>query len=354
MFDNLHRESSERNNPSFFKPRRSEMSFRALIVDKAEDGTISQSIETIDEGRLPEADVTVAVEYSTLNYKDGLCLTGGGGLVRKYPHVPGVDLAGTVEASDNPAFKPGDRVLLTGWRVGEVWWGGYAEKARLKAEWLTPMPEGLDARRAMAVGTAGFTSMLAVMELERHGLKPGQGPVLVTGAAGGVGSVATAILAKLGYEVAAVTGRPETEEYLRSLGATTIVPREDLAEPSGRPLETETWAGCVDAVGGKMLAKVLTQMKYGASVAAVGLAGGAGLQATVIPFLLRGVSLLGIDSVMRPQADRVEAWNRIVRDLPMDMLESMIVEKTLGDLPALGPAILKGEVRGRVVVDVRS
>ncbi|MBK0398704.1 oxidoreductase [Limibaculum sp. M0105] len=330
------------------------MSFRALIVDKAEDGTVSQKIETIGEDRLPEADVTVAVEYSTLNYKDGLCLTGGGGLVRKYPHVPGIDFAGTVEASDNPAFKPGDKVLLTGWRVGEAWWGGYAEKARVKAEWLTPMPDGLDARRAMAVGTAGFTAMLAIMELEAHGLKPGQGPVLVTGAAGGVGSVATAILAKLGYEVAGVTGRPETADYLHSLGAKTIVPREDLAEPSGRPLESETWAGCVDAVGGKMLAKVLTQMKYGTSVAAVGLAGGAGLPTTVIPFLLRGVNLLGIDSVMRPQADRVAAWKRIASDLPMDLLDSMIQPATLAELPALGPAILKGQVKGRVVVDVRA
>ncbi|MCL5777918.1 oxidoreductase [Limibaculum sp. FT325] len=330
------------------------MSFRALIVDKAEDGTISQTIETISDDRLPQADVTVAVEYSTLNYKDGLCLTGGGGLVRKYPHVPGIDFAGTVETSDSPAFRPGDKVLLTGWRVGEAWWGGYAEKARVRSEWLTPMPAGLDARRAMAVGTAGFTAMLAIMELEAHGLKPGQGPVLVTGAAGGVGSVATAILAHLGHEVAAVTGRPETADYLRSLGATTIVPREDLAEPSGRPLESETWAGCVDAVGGKMLAKVLTQMKYGASVAAVGLAGGAALPATVIPFLLRGVNLLGIDSVMRPQADRASAWARIASDLPMDLLDSMIRPATLADLPDLGRAILKGQVQGRVVVDVRA
>ncbi|MDT8343879.1 MAG: MDR family oxidoreductase [Thermohalobaculum sp.] len=330
------------------------MSFRALIVDKAEDGTVTQTITTIGEDRLPQADVTVAVEYSTLNYKDGLCLTGGGGLVRKYPHVPGIDFAGTVEASGNPAFRPGDKVLLTGWRVGEAWWGGYAGKARVKAEWLTPMPAGLDARRAMAVGTAGFTAMLAIMELEAHGLKPGQGPVLVTGAAGGVGSVATAILAHLGHEVAAVTGRPETADYLRKLGAATIVAREDLAEPSARPLESETWAGCVDAVGGKMLAKVLTQMKYGASVAAVGLAGGAALPTTVIPFLLRGVNLLGIDSVMRPQADRAAAWARIASDLPMDLLDGMIRPATLADLPALGRDILKGQVQGRVVVDVNA
>jgi len=330
------------------------MAFKALIVDKAEDGTVSQSIETIGEDRLPEADVTVAVEYSTLNYKDGLCVTASGGLVRKFPHVPGIDLAGTVEKSDNAAYQPGDMVVLTGWRVGEAWWGGYAQKARVKGEWLTPLPDGITTRQAMAVGTAGFTAMLAVMALEDHGLQPGNGPVLVTGAAGGVGSVATAILANLGYEVAAVTGRPETAEYLTSLGAARIVPREELAEPSGKPLEAEAWAGCVDAVGGAMLAKVLTQMKYGSSVAAVGLAGGAKLPTTVIPFLLRGVNLLGIDSVMQPQANRVIAWQRIARDLPMNKLESMISPATLDDLPALGKSILKGQVKGRVVVDVNA
>jgi len=217
------------------------MAFRALIVDKAEDGSISQNIEEIGEDRLPEGDVTVAVEYSTVNYKDGLCLTGAGGLVRNYPHVPGIDFAGTVEASENSAYKPGDKVVLTGWRVGEVHWGGYAEKARVKGDWLVPLPDGLSTKQAMAVGTAGFTAMLAVMALENHGLKPGDGPVLVTGAAGGVGSVATAILGKLGYEVAAVTGRPETEEYLRGLGATQIVPREELNETTKRPLEKELW-----------------------------------------------------------------------------------------------------------------
>ncbi|MEO1773974.1 MAG: MDR family oxidoreductase [Pseudomonadota bacterium] len=332
------------------------MTFRALIVDKAEDGTISQAVQEIGEDRLPSpkdgADVTVAVQHSTLNYKDGLCITGQGGLVRKFPHVPGIDFAGEVEASDHAGFKPGDKVVLTGWRVGEVWWGGYAEKARVKGDWLVPLPEGFDSRLAMAVGTAGFTAMLAIIALEEHGLKPGQGPVLVTGAAGGVGSVATAILAKLGYEVAAVTGRPETGDYLKSLGATQIVPREELAEPSGKPLEKELWSGCVDAVGGPMLAKVLTQMQYGASVSAVGLAGGAKLPATVIPFLLRGVNLLGIDSVMKPMPARLVAWQRLSTDLPRDLLESMIQPATLGDLPDLGPKILKGGVKGRVVVDV--
>jgi acrylyl-CoA reductase (NADPH) len=330
------------------------MTFKALIVDKDDDGKVTQSIETIAEGRLPVADVTVAVEYSNLNYKDGLCLTGGGGLVRNYPHVPGIDFAGTVEQSNSTAYAPGDKVVLTGWRVGEAWWGGYAQKARVKAEWLTPLPEGITPRQAMAVGTAGFTAMLAVMALEDHGLKPGQGPVLVTGAAGGVGSVATAILANLGYEVAAVTGRPETTDYLKSLGATQIVPREELAEPTKRPLESESWAGCIDAVGGAMLARVLGQMKYGCSVAAVGLAGGAGLPATVIPFLLRGVNLLGIDSVMQPADNRVTAWQRIASDLPMDKLETMISEAKLEDLPGLGRDILKGQVKGRVVIDLNA
>ncbi len=331
------------------------MSFKALLIEKAEDGTVSQSVQEIGEDRLPAAgEVTVAVEYSTVNYKDGLCLTGSGGLVRSYPHVPGIDFAGTVAASQDSRYKPGDQVVLTGWRVGELWWGGYAQKARVKADWLVPLPEGFTTRQAMAVGTAGFTAMLAVLALEDHGLHPGQGEVLVTGAAGGVGSVATAILAKLGYQVAAVTGRPEAAAYLRELGAHRIVPREELNETGKRPLETETWAGCVDAVGGPMLARVLGQMKHGCSVAAVGLAGGTELPATIIPFLLRGISLLGIDSVMRPYEDRVRAWDRIATDLPIERLEAMIQPATLADIPELGRAILKGRVKGRVVVDVNA
>jgi acrylyl-CoA reductase (NADPH) len=329
--------------------------FNALVVEKDEEsGKTSAAVKEISVEDLPQGEVLVAVEYSTVNYKDGLCIGPGGGLVRKYPHVPGIDFAGVVEASEDDRYKPGDRVVLTGWRVGEAHWGGYAQKARVMADWLVPLPEGLDSRAAMAVGTAGFTAMLAVMALEDHGLKPGHGPVLVTGAAGGVGSVATALLASLGHEVAGVTGRPETADYLKSLGATQIVPREDLAETVKRPLESETWTGCVDAVGGAMLARVLGQMKYGASVAAVGLAGGAGLPATVIPFLLRGVNLLGIDSVMQPYANRLRAWERIARDLPMDKLEAMVVPATLADLPQLGADILKGQVRGRVVVDVNA
>ncbi len=328
------------------------MTFNALVVEKDDEGKTSASVQSLSEDRLPEGDVTVAVEYSTVNYKDGLCIGPGGGLVRTYPHVPGIDFAGTVETSDDDRYAPGDKVVLTGWRVGEAHWGGYSQKARVKADWLVPLPDGLTTRQAMAVGTAGFTAMLAVMALEDHGLTPGNGEVLVTGAAGGVGSVATAILAHLGHEVAAVTGRPEQADYLTSLGASRIVPREDLNETTKRPLEAETWAGCVDAVGGDMLARVLGQMKYGASVSAVGLAGGAQLPATVIPFLLRGVNLLGIDSVMQPYDNRLRAWGRIAGDLPMDKLEAMVQPATLGDLPDLGRSILKGGVRGRVVVDV--
>ena len=297
------------------------VTFRALLVDKTDDENVVASVSELDESSLPaDGDVTVAVEYSTLNYKDGLCVNGLGGLVRKFPHVPGVDFAGTVEASSDQRFQPGDKVVLTGWRVGEVWWGGYAEKAKVKADWLVPLPAGLTTMKAMAVGTAGFASMLAVMALEAHGAMPDKGEILVTGAAGGVGSVATAILARLGYNVAAVTGRPEQEDYLRGLGASRIVARGDIDTPSGKPLEKEQWAGCVDAVGGAMLATVLPQMRYGGSVAAVGLAGGNQLETTVIPFLLRGVNLLGIDSVMQPVENRKVAWQRIATDLPIDAL----------------------------------
>jgi acrylyl-CoA reductase (NADPH) len=330
------------------------MTFMALVVDKDAEGKTFAAVQSLDEGALPAGNVTVAVEYSTLNYKDGLCLGSGGGMVRAWPHVPGIDFAGTVAASDDPRHAPGDKVILTGWRVGEVRWGGYAQKARVEGDWLVPLPAGLTTRQAMAIGTAGLTSMLAILALEAHGLAVGQGPVLVTGAAGGVGSIAVALLAAIGHEVAAVTGRPETEAYLRDLGATRIVPRAELAETVKRPLESETWAGCIDAVGGAMLARVLGQMKYGASVAAVGLAGGAALPATVIPFLLRGVNLLGIDSVLQPYDRRVAAWDRLTRDLPLERLEQMIVPATLGDLPRLGADILAGKVQGRVVVDVNA
>ena len=327
--------------------------FNALVVEKTESG-IYAAVREISYEDLPAGDVTVAVEYSTVNYKDGLCIGPGGGLVRNYPHVPGIDLAGIVENSDDPRYKEGDAVVLTGWRVGEKYWGGYSQKARVKADYLVPLPKGLSTRQAMAIGTAGFTAMLAVIALEDHGLRPGQAPVLVTGAAGGVGSVATAILANLGHEVAAVTGRPEAADYLKELGATEIVARSDINETTKRPLEAEIWSGCVDAVGGDMLARVLGQMSYGASVAAVGLAGGAGLPTTVIPFLLRGVNLLGIDSVMQPFENRERAWARIANDLPMDKLEGMITSATLADLPRIGKDILKGQVRGRIIIDVNA
>ncbi len=332
------------------------MTFNALVVEKdADSGKTTAAVQTLAETDLPDAEVTVAVDYSTVNYKDGLCIGPGGGLVRRYPHVPGIDFAGTVEASDDSRYKPGDKVVLTGWRVGEAHWGGYAQKARVRADWLVPLPEGLDTRAAMAVGTAGLTAMLAVMALQDNGLTPDKGPVLVTGAAGGVGSVAVAILSNLGFEVAAVTGRPEQEGYLRDLGATQIVPRADLTEVTRKPLESEQWAGCVDAVAGAMLGRVLKQIKYGGSVAAIGLAGGAAIEGALItPFILRGVNLLGIDSVMQPYDARLRAWTRIASDLPMDKLEAMVQPATLSDLPRLGAEILKGQVKGRVVVDVNA
>ena len=330
------------------------MGFNALVVEKDDAGKTQARVQELNMDQLPDGNVTVAVDYSTVNYKDGLCIGPGGGLVRNYPHVPGIDMAGTVEQSSDARFTVGDKVVLTGWRYGEVHWGGYAQKTRVNADWLVPLPSGLTTKQAMAVGTAGFTAMLSVMVLEDHGLTPDKGPVLVTGAAGGVGSVATAILANLGYEVAAVTGRPEAGDYLKSLGATQIVAREDINEVVKRPLEAENWAGCIDAVGGAMLARILGQLKYGGSVASVGLAGGVGLPATVIPFLLRGVNLLGIDSVHCPTEKRIAVWKRVATDLPMDKLEAMIVPATLTDLPKLGADILKGQIKGCVVVDVNA
>jgi len=306
----------------------------------------------VDEALLPAGGVTVAVECSTLNYKDGLILQGIGRLVRSYPHIPGIDFAGTVEKSESPEFSPGDPVILTGWRVGEAQWGGYAEKARVKASFLVRRPDGLSARQAMAIGTAGFTAMLAIIALERHGLRSGAGDVLVTGAAGGVGSVAVSLLSRLGHRVVASTGRPELRSYLTELGAAELIDRATLAAKPPRPLDSERWAGAVDAVGGTTLATILTQLNYRASVAACGLAGGSDLPATVIPFLLRGVSLLGIDSVMCPREERIEAWQRLVRDLPLDRLERMTQTLPLSALPDLAPQILKGGVRGRIVIDV--
>jgi acrylyl-CoA reductase (NADPH) len=325
--------------------------FRALVLEEA-GGKVSHSIRELDEATLPGGNVTVAVEYTTVNYKDGLVVNGAGGLVKRYPHVPGIDFAGSVLTSAHPAYRPGDKVVLTGWRVGEVQWGGCAQQASVNGDWLVPLPAGLTTRQAMAIGTAGFTASIAVMALEAHGLTPASGEVLVTGAAGGVGSVATAILAKRRYQVVASTGRTETHDYLRALGASSIIDRAPFAEPAKRPLEGERWAGCVDSVGGNTLARVLAQTKYGGSVAAVGLAGGSKLEHTVIPFLLRGISLLGIDSVMCPTPRRVAAWARLRTDLPLDKLEAMTVVAGLVDVPTLAADILKGQVRGRVVVDV--
>jgi acrylyl-CoA reductase (NADPH) len=324
---------------------------KALLLEK-DDAGLRAAVQDVAEDRLPEGEVLVRVRHSTLNYKDGLILQGLGGLVRTYPHVPGVDFSGIVEASSDPRWSPGDAVILTGWRVGETRWGGFAELARVRADWLVRVPQGLTLRQAMAVGTAGLTAMLAIQALEAHGLRPGQGPVLVTGAAGGVGSMAVTLLATAGHEVAAVTGRPELEGYLRDLGATRIVPRADLAETVARPLESETWAGCVDAVGGAMLARILGQLRHRCSVAAVGNAAGIELPAKVIPFILRGVNLLGIDSVQSPLAEREAAWTRIAHDLPLDRLDAMTQGATLEDLPDLGRAILKGGIQGRVVVDL--
>lgn len=325
--------------------------FRALMLRQA-DGGVAAAVEQVPATSLPEGEVLVRVSHSTLNYKDGMILGGIGRLVRAYPHVPGVDFAGTVEHSSDPRWQPGQGVVLTGWRVGETRWGGYAELARARADWLAALPDGMTPRQAMAIGTAGFTSMLAVMALEEHGLRPGAGDVLVTGAAGGVGGVAVAVLAQLGHRVVASSGRAETHDYLRALGAAEIIDRATLAAQPAKPLDAERWAGAVDAVGGATLATLLTQLKYRASVAACGLAGGSELPATVIPFLLRGVNLLGIDSVMCPIERRRAAWARLASDLDRDALERMTEVIGLDDLPEYGRRILAGRTRGRVVVEM--
>jgi acrylyl-CoA reductase (NADPH) len=327
--------------------------FKGILL-REQDRKVSSAIETLTQDQLPAGDVLVRVSHSTLNYKDGMALNGIGRLVKSYPHVPGVDFAGVVEQSTSPDWRAGDPVVLTGWRVGEWQWGGYAQYARVKAEWLVRLPDGMTAERAMAIGTAGFTSMLAVMALERHGLKPGDGDVLVTGAAGGVGSVAVALLARLGHRVVAATGRPETHEYLSGLGASGFVDRAELAQPVTKPLQGERWAAAIDSVGSTTLATVLTQLRYRSAVAACGLAGGADLPASVIPFLLRGVALLGIDSVLSPLPERRTAWDRLARELDPALVDGMIQVIGLGDLPDYANRILKGQVRGRIVVDVNA
>ena len=325
--------------------------FRALVL-REEDGSVSASVETVGEADLPEGDVLVRVACSTLNYKDGMILGGIGRLVRSYPHVPGIDLAGVVEQSSHPDWQPGDEVVLTGWRVGETRWGGFAEKARVRGDWLVAVPGAFSMQDTMALGTAGFTAMLAVIALEERGLDPDAGEVLVTGAAGGVGSVATALLARLGYRVAASTGRPELGGYLEELGAATIIDRAELAARPERPLAREQFAGAIDSVGGTTLANLLSRIAYGGSVAAVGLAGGNRLETTVLPFLLRGVSLLGIDSVMCPAGPRRQAWSRLARDMDPERLGGMVTTHDLDELPALGRRILAGDVRGRAVIRI--
>ena len=327
--------------------------FKALVL-REQDRKVSSAIEELDTDQLPEGEVLVRVSHSTLNYKDGMVLNGLGRLVKSYPHVPGVDFAGVVEQSASPDWRPGDAVVLTGWRVGEWHWGGYGQYARAKAGWLVRLPAGMTATRAMAIGTAGFTAMLAVMALERHGFAPGDGEVLVTGAAGGVGSVAVALLSRLGHRVVASTGRPETHEYLARLGAAGFIDRAELAQPVTKPLQAERWSGAVDSVGSTTLATLLTQLRYRGAVAACGLAGGNDLPASVIPFLLRGVSLLGIDSVLSPQPERQTAWSRLARQLDPGLIDGMIEVIPLASLPDYANRILKGQVRGRVVVDVNA
>jgi len=324
--------------------------FKAIRIDKAEKGQ-TVALTDFDEKDLMDGDVTVKVEWSTINYKDGLALTGKAPVVRRFPMIPGIDLAGTVEASSNPAWKPGDRVILDGFGLGETHLGAYGEKARVKGEWLVPLPAAMSARDAMAIGTAGYTAMLSVMALERHGLTPGGGPVVVTGASGGVGSVAIALLAKLGYRVIASTGRPQETEYLRDLGAADVIARAELAAPP-RPLGKERWAAGIDTVGSTTLANVLSMTAYGGAVAACGLAGGMDLPTSVAPFILRGVALLGIDSVMCPLKIRREAWNRLASDLDRGKLAAMTSEVSLGQVLDFGSAILEGRVRGRIVVKI--
>lgn len=324
--------------------------FKGVLIEK-DDAGYRASVKTLDEAQLPEGNVTVRVSHSTLNYKDGLAITGKGPVVRKFPMVPGIDLVGVVEDSTHPEYKPGDAVVLNGWGVGEVHWGGLAQKARLNGDWLVPLPAAFTPQQAMAIGTAGYTAMLCVLALERHGVQPGDGEILVTGAAGGVGSVAIAVLAKLGYTVVAATGRTQDADYLKALGAAEVVDRVLFSSP-GKPLGKERWAGAVDVVGSHVLANVCATTKYRGVVAACGLAAGMDLPATVAPFILRGVTLAGVDSVMCPRADRLLAWQRLASDLDLAKLGQISREVGLAEAIPLADSLLRGEVRGRIVVDV--
>lgn len=324
--------------------------FRAVVIDKSDSGQTVE-LRDFDEADLMDGDVTVRVSHSTLNYKDGLALTGKAPVVRRFPMIPGVDLVGTVEASSNPEFKAGDAVVLNGWGLGETHLGAYAQKARVRGDWLIPLPKGLSAEQAMAIGTAGYTAMLALMALERYGLRPDRGPAIVTGAAGGVGSVAVALLARAGWHVIASTGRPEEADYLKGLGAAEIIERSELSGPV-RPLAKERWAAGIDSVGSTTLANVLSMTRYHGAIAACGLAGGMDLPSTVAPFILRGVSLLGIDSVMAPKPLRLEAWNRLAQELDLAKLAAMTSTIPLDQVQEAGRKIVEGKIRGRVVVEI--
>lgn len=325
--------------------------FQGLLIDQDDSGR-RVDIQDIDDSRLPDGDVTVEVSWSTLNYKDALAITGSSPVVRSFPMVPGIDFAGTVVDSDHPAWAPGDQVVLNGWGVGEKHWGGLAQTARVRGDWLIRLPEGFSPYQAMAIGTAGYTAMLCVMALEKHGLTPGDGEVLVTGANGGVGSTAIALLAQRGYTVVASTGRVAESDHLRSLGAQAVIDRDELSGP-GKPLGKERWAGVVDAVGGHTLVNACATTRYGGAVAACGLAGGMDFPATVAPFILRGITLYGIDSVMAPQAVRQQAWNGLERDLDLAKLEAITTEISLAEAPAYAQKLLAGQVRGRLAVRLR-
>ena len=328
------------------------MSIKALVANKTDD-TIQAQVVDFDEADLGEGDVTVAVEWSTINYKDGLALSGLPRIIQSWPMIPGIDFAGVVEASDNPAFKPGDRVVANSWGLSQSHNGGYAQKARVPAEWLVPLPEALTTRQAMAIGTAGYTAMLCVLALEHGGVTPDSGPILVTGANGGVGSVAIALLSGLGYHVIASTGRPQEADYLKALGASEIIDRAELSEP-GKPMQTEQWAGVVDSVGSHTLANAIARTRYRGVVTACGLAQGMDLPGNVAPFIMRNITLAGIDSVNAPTAARIEAWSRLARDLDAAKLDSTIVEVPLAAVPDVAASILKGQVRGRTVVNVNA
>ena len=329
------------------------MSFNALLVNRSEDKKITSSLEVIDESQLPEGDVTVEIDYSTLNYKDGLAITGAAPVIRHYPMVPGIDFAGTVTESTHANWKAGDKVILNGWGVGEVHWGGLAQKARVNGDWLIAKPEGLDSYQAMAIGTAGYTAMLCVMALQANGIKPEDGEILVTGANGGVGSFSVAILSAYGYNVVASTGRPEESAYLTELGASSCMDRAELSEP-GKPLGKERWAGVIDCVGSHTLANACATTKYGGTVAACGLAQGFDLPATVMPFILRGVTLAGVDSVNAPVAKRQIAWDKLAATLKPETFEAVVEKIALSDAIDAAGKLLKGEIRGRVVVDVNT